>query len=529
MKKTKLSIVASILAVCTLACTACDMLGGKNSSSYSPDNDPKLLQAPDYSKYTHRFDSYGYSGPDDGTYNIDNVVYDVGEDFRTVERYKEYKECGFNIYLAQTGININGSFNEEVWKKEKVYMDYATEAGLKVILADQRIQWYSRWGGSIIGEDDPATPEKEYPFANEAELDATITEYVKLYKDHPGFYGLMLGDEPRSYDVVSYGQVYASLKRVLPDAFIQYNLLPGDVGYHEFERFPELTEEEDNPNWTEYERVLKQYEKYLNEYLDVLPGIGYLQYDDYPIHNGFIDEDYIAGLQVAAKVAGERGLELHIVSQAFGMYTSGPDSFLHWVAPTKQDCQWMNNVLLGFGVKQIHYFTYWTKGDNKTDGEFFIDGASFMTRGGERTPLWYNMQEIMANNQKFAPVIKQFEYQGSKSYKITPTNFDPTQILKMDNSYTFKKLTDVTINKEIALVTELYDKENNNYMYMVMNVIGAGAEGSRAFQTTTLTFSDEYTHVVIYKNGVGTPQKLEDGNKLTIKLAATEAVFVLPY
>ncbi len=522
MKKTKLSIIASILAVCTLACTAC----GENSSG----DDPKLLQAPDYSKYTHRFDSYGYSGPSDGTYNIDNVEYDIGQDFRTLERYKEYKECGFNIYLAQTDININNEFNEEVWAKEKTYMDAAYEAGLKIILNDQRIQWYSMQRNSIIGVDDPNTEEvEEYAFASEAELDAYVTSCVQLYKDHPGFYGLMLGDEPRSYALTAYGQVYASLKRVLPDAFIQYNLLPGDMGYHEDQRFPELTEAEDNPQWTDYERTLKQYEKYLNMFLDVMPGIEYLQYDDYPIHNGFIDEDYITALQVAAKVAGERGLELHIVSQAFGMYTSGPDSFLHWVGPTKQDSQWMNNVLLGFGVKQIHYFTYWTKGDNRTDGEFFIDGASFMTRGGDRTPLWYNMQEIMANNQKFAPVIKQFNYKGSKSYVVTPTNFDPTQVLKMDNSYTFTKLTDVNVNKEIGLITELYDAENNNYMYMVMNVIGAGAEGSRAYQTTTLTFSDEYTHVVVYKNGVGTPQKLEAGNKLTVKLAATEAVFVLPY
>ena len=524
MKKTKLSIIASILAVCTLMCTAC---GDKSSSA----EDPKLLQAPDYSKYLSQFDSYAYSGPTDGTYRIDNVEYDVGTDFRTLERYQEYKAVGLNIYLPQSDLPIDSAYNEKVWEEEiKPRMDAAHQAGLKVILNDQNIQWLSYQNCPLIGEDDPATSEKEaYGFKDEAALDAYIDNCSKLYRDHPAFYGLMLGDEPRPYKLTAYGQTYASIRRVLGDIFVQYNLLPGDVGYHEDQRFPDLTEEEDDPNFTEYERTLKQYEKYLNQFLDVLPGIGYLQYDDYPVHDGFYDEDFIPSLQVAAKVAAERGLELHIVTQTFSMRTSGEDSFLHWAAPSKQDCQWMNNVLLGFGVKQIHYYTYWTRGSSSSDGEWFIDGASFVTRNGERTKLWYNMQEIIANNQKFAPVIKQFEYQGCKSYIVTPTNFDPTHILKIDNSYTFKKLTNVTINKEIGMVTELYDKENNNYMYMVMNMIGGGNEGSRAFQTTTLTFRSEYTHVVVYKNGVGTPQKLEAGNKLTIKLAPTEAAFVLPY
>lgn len=523
MKKTKLSFIATVMSVLTFCCAGCQT---------TEVTDPKLAQAPDYSQYTHTFNSYAYSGPNNGTYRIDDVVYDTGVNLMTEEHLGDYKAVGLNIWLPQSDLNISSGYNESVWENEiKPYMDMAHKLGLKVILNDQNIQWLSYQNCPLIGEDDPTTEEKEaYGFADEAELDAFIAKCSALYKDHPAFYGLMLGDEPRPYKVTAYGQTYASIRRVLgDDVFIQYNLLPGDVGYHEDARFPELTEEEDDPNFTEYERTLKQYEKYLNLFLDALPGIGYLQYDDYPVHNGFYDEDYIASLQVAAKVAAERGLELHIVSQTFSMYTSGPDSFLHWKAPTKQDLQWMNNILLGFGVKEIHYYTYVTRGSSRTDGEFFIDGASFITRMGEKTQVYHSMQEILANNQKFAPVIKQFDYQGSKSYRVRPNNFDVTQVGTMDNSYVFKKLKDVSINKEIAMVTELYDSDNDNYMYMVMNMLGSGCEGSRAFQTTTLTFSSEYTHVVVYKNGVGTPQKLEAGNKLTVKLAAAEAVYVLPY
>mgnify|MGYP006967412122 CR=1 FL=1 len=66
-------------------------------------------------------------------------------------------------------------------------------------------------------------------------------------------------------------------------------------------------------------------------------------------------------------------------------------------------------------------------------------------------------------------------------------------------------------------------------MYMIMNFISGWNEGSRAYQTNVVTFSSEYTHVVVYKNGVGTPQKLGAGNTLEVEVAPGEAVFVLPY
>lgn len=522
MRKKSLTIATIILALCMTAC------GGSGSSV-----DIKLSQAPDYSKYTHRFDPYAYSGPSDGKYKIDGEVFDVGEDFRTKERLKEYQDAGFSIWFPQnTGIVINGHFNETIWLEQKYLMDDAHDLGLKVILCDTRLQGLSRQEGSLIGTDDPETEEvEEYQFASEEALDAYIGECIALYKDHPAFYGLMLTDEPRVFHVTAFGQMYRAMKRVMPDKFIQYNLLPVATSYYDTgaDRFPELTPEEDNPAWSDVERALVRYEKYLNMFLDEMPGVEYLQFDDYPIHPNLIDADYLPGLQIAAKVCAERNIELHVVSQTFGMRGSGPKSDLWWVGPSESDLYWMNNILLGFGVKQIHYFTYWTKADNSTTGEYFVDGCSFITRSGDKTELYYSMQKILAENQNFAPVIKQFAYQGSKSYAKVPLNFDMTQVSQMDNSYEFKKVKNVEFEKEIGIVTELYDSENDNYLYMMMNALGSWNEGSYAYQTNTIQFSDEYTHVVVYKNGVGTPQKLGAGNTLTVELAAGEAVFLLPY
>ncbi len=527
IKSTIASIVLACLTLCTVACQPQEPV------------DEKLSQAPDYSSYTHRFDPYAYSGPSDGYYRVDREPFYVGEDFRTVERYEEYKAAGFTVYMPQNvGVKIADDFNEERWQEEKVYMDRAYEVGLKIILNDQRIQWLSKKEGSLFKENEEDT---EYSFENEAALDAYIEKCIALYKDHPGFYGLMLGDEPRIFHVTAYGELYHALRRVLPDKFIQYNLLPIATDYKDDkgkdpadsvsgrDRFPELTADEIDPDWSELEIACAKYEKYLNMYMDAMEGVEYLQFDDYPIHNGTVDADYLRGLQIAAKVCKERNLEFHMVAQTFGMYSSGPDGYLHWIKPSKANLHWQNNVLLGMGVKQIHYYTYWTKGDQSTTGEYFIDGSSFVTYAGEKTDVYYNMQEIMANNQVFAPVIKQFDYQGSRVYVKLPTNFDRTHTLYADNSYQFKKLTSVEFEKESGLVSELYDSENDNYLYMIMNFTTGWNEGSRAYQTNVVTFSTEYTHVVVYKNGVGTPQKLEEGNKLTVEVAPGEAVFVLPY
>mgnify|MGYP003299858587 CR=1 FL=1 len=98
----------------------------------------------------------------------------------------------------------------------------------------------------------------------------------------------------------------------------------------------------------------------------------------------------------------------------------------------------------------------------------------------------------------------------------------------VDNSYTFKAVKDISIDKECALATEMYDAKNGYYMYMFMNAVDPINKGSKAYQTSTITFDSAYKNVVVYKNGVGTPQRLNNGS-ITVELQAGDAVFLLPY
>ena len=56
---------------------------------------------------------------------------------------------------------------------------------------------------------------------------------------------------------------------------------------------------------------------------------------------------------------------------------------------TEPGAKWLNNMLLGFGVKEISYFTYYTRTENKTDGESFPDNGSFVNLYGKPTNIYY--------------------------------------------------------------------------------------------------------------------------------------------
>ncbi len=493
----------------------------------------------DYSNATASFDVYAYSGPTNGQWTVDgeNMVTNP-TDYRTVEHLTTYKNAGFNIYLAQDSITVDVA----TWETDgKVIMDRAQEAGLKVILTDKRIQSLSE---PITASSDGASGTaweigEGKKFKNLAALDSYITECLSLYKDHPAFYGVMLGDEPSYQNAYCYGEVYKAIKRVAPDVYVQYNLLPLNNNTDSIKyRYPNLA----NDNSISKVDIENAYVAYLETFLDSM-GVEYVQYDHYPmksektgslikVDTPYISETYLRGLQLVGELAKERDITVKIVAQTCVQNTSGENGMLYLRQITEDDARWINNSLLGFGVKEISYFTYWTKQANSSDGEWFIDGGSFVNRDGTTTELYNFMKTIIAENQAFAGTIKNFDYRGSRVYNGTNA-FSEKHISWLNNDYTFGCITDVTTSKEATLVTELYDWERYNYMYMLMNTIDPNeknANGKNTSQTVTITFNGDYgfTKAYVYQNGARTSVELTN-NTYTVTLTAGQAVYVLPY
>ena len=499
--------------------------------------------APDYSASNKQFDFYGYSACIDG-WNIDGVDYHSGEDYLSVERIKEYKAAGMTIYFPQSAAAVNDDTAQD-WEnsRAKRALDYALEAGIdKVILNDYRIQRLTKQdfgtkeeiiemanNGTIYEHEKYGLIGEGKQFATEADLDAFVEECLSLYKDHEAFYGIMLGDEPNFYHAESYGQMYRSIKRVSKkigkDVYIQYNLNPIGIAFDPVMRQFHCPPLGNTDGLTNEQIIEKAYEGYIRLFMEKT-GAKYIQYDDYPLYRKeYITNWYFFALQMVSKLAKEYGAEFYFVTQTFNKQQQEGDKYTYRNF-TEADMRWLNNALVGFGIKQISYFTYFTKADN--NAEHFEDGKSFITWHGEKTDMYYWMQKIMAEEQKLAPIVLNFEYKSSKIYSKPTEGLDLEYVRLQYPTPDFTEVTDVEFDKGAALVTELYDEEKGNHMYMVQNLIDPVKEFADPLQTVTLTFDSKYKYASVFVKGERTEVELKEG-KLTVKQTEGEAVYVMPY
>ena len=147
----------------------------------------------------------------------------------------------------------------------------------------------------------------------------------------------------------------------------------------------------------------------------------------------------------------------------------------------------------------------------------------------------------MAENKAFEQTYQAFDIVSSKTYYETLSVFNgefgkyANDIKYNDGSlYTsdnvsFAALTNAVVNGELGMISE-FRSQNGAYMYSIMNVIdGKYANDYAAYQTTTLTFAESYTHVILWRNGVKKLVALDENNSIEIETAAGEAVYVIGY
>lgn len=500
-------------------------------------------KAPDYADNGEKFTFYAYGSVSDGQYIVKGQTYYVGESYITLERLLEYKASGMDVIMPQSTVLPDEDETGAIYKNFMNFMDLANQAGLKVIITDNRIMYMSAAKYSLINNDIAKT----YHFASEKALDDEIERCLSLYKDLPAFYGVLLIDEPSGeiLEAGAFGEVYRSIKRVLPSCYINANLCSlGSWSKRDF--FPnakkeDLSELTGIPVETEnfYEAVDDYVENYTGEKAKLQYDILSLRYrellylyldttqaeaitiDSYPLYRSGVMDGYMLNVQVAAEVAKERNVKLNWITQTMTMATTTIENDR---VLTKEDCEWLNNMLLGFGVKNIGYFTYFRHDDNAT--EYFNADGSFINDYGEKNDLYYIMQDIMSKNQSFAHVILNFDYVTSATYNENSPYKD--KFSRYAHQGEFAKIVDAKNDKVSMLITELYDDDNSRYMYMIQNICDSQYQGSKTYQISTIKFSSEYNYAVVYDDGERSIVKLNN-HTLTVENKAGEAKYVIPY
>ncbi len=447
---------------------------------------------------------YAYTPPNDGTFTLDGVDYNCGTDFRTVEHYTTYRECGFNILLGQMSAHYTG----EPWETStaKKVMDTVQASGInKFILLDGRLSRISREKGGIIGEG------KE--FADEKALDAYVENCMKDYVKHPIFYGVQLVDEPFPSLLKALGQTYRAIKRVCPNAFIQCNLNPPHFQF--------------NSSMLPYEGDFSmRYKAYVKEFLDET-GADYFMSDIYPINpdeNGSIYRMYFRGLQISAEIAAERGVKFFVVMQSMWYRMNGA---VNWRKLQREDMFYQANALLGFGVKEFSYFTYWSKYQCNINDYYFPDGSAIVTRKGEPTEIYHAVKDVNEMINKLWPVIQDFEYVADANNAHWPCKSRPMFLVPL-NCKPLKNVISFTPDKEVALISEMYDKKNDRYLYRLMNASDPYFGKEFGVQTTEIQFDKKFRYADVFTDGEWKTVELVDG-KYTAKLMPGFADYVLVY
>lgn len=554
--KLKRIIATAFALMSVLVCAA-----GCGKGSVSVDDIPNYTEYKQNDVNNHKFESYAYSGLSDGLFEQKGLDWYCGQSLITLEQLKEYKACGFDVLMPQS----IGAASADMLK---TVMDLAMLAGLKVIVTDNAIyQGASANPMEVNGK----------VYATEAALDAQVKNWLSSYWNHPAFYGVMMEDEISNAKLHgSYGDLYKSVRRVLDanghaDKHIHANTMAMSTwnGYLEHGEIPDRWTEISNDKYLEIlgpefkaqveavkeanggeisqddfwkkvnafamdgakrdERqaaiMWARFEAFVRKFFEVTDA-DHIAIDHYPLYADGPMGHTIMSYQICSMVAEELGKDFHVVTQTMSYVPNNADSRRYY---KEHDMRFMNDMMLGFGVDCIMYFTYFVHGDDNQG--FFLEECSFVTWYGQKTEMWYFMQKIMADNQAFANTIKNFDYVTSRVYKKHLSGYYTGYIDNARNMGEFTKLLNVETDQSYCLITEMRDNsyKKGNYLYMVQNPVDSQWRTAATHCSTTLTFAAEYKYALLWVNGVQSKVALNENHQLVVDNPAGQATFILPY
>lgn len=479
-----------------------------------------------YKNSKQEFWFYACHTPIPGQVHQDENVYFL-EDFRTPERFKEYLDCGLNVLYLQPNNTYSGEDFET--SDLKMILDNAKKGGIdKVIVCDSRIHALSGMTEPIVG--------KGRSFETYEELVEFVKECIKPYKDYGDgiVKGVMLVDEPVNSKLPQASLMFKAVTDAWEGVYVDQCLLPLDPMFLNMDGGSgEFSADEKKA----YELA---YEKHVENFL-TWSNAKYFMMDSYPLKgnktkNGdfleYICPTHFKSLQLLNRICKKHGAEFYGVSNTCELSSKieNDEPSLKW--PTEDEMYWQNNAYIMFGVKMFQYYTYWSKTFNNKGG-YHIDGKAFITLDGQKTEMYYFMQRMHKEMQKFAKVIKNFNYQ-KVDYSIKERVHFSTNYLDFDETAEdFGNFKAVKIanqhHSSVALMTELYDEKNDQLMYCLMNPQHPSL--SRFLDNSleiTLEFDSKYRAVELWHNGEMITMGLNK-NKIKFNLDAGHAVYILPY
>jgi len=383
------------------------------------------------------------------------------------EGFDDFAEAGFTVLIvSKWALDVANDHDKAV-----TFLDRAQNAGLKLLIVDSAFCL-------PFMPNDPST--WAYKPADKA--------YIKYYKDHPAFAGLMLADEPNQ-------EAFPALKLKL-DEFKE--TFPGKLG------------------WTNtYVNTADDfYNTHSKRWIEEV-GVQYMSYDHYALlDNGDIRQDYFQNLEFVRTLAKKHNLPAHNFLLTTGHVVSGAMAYR---TPNEAELRWQIACDLAYGYSWFTHFNCWTPDP--------LDKNTIIAPDGSRTQLYYDVKTTNLEMHKWDHVYLSFEWQGTAPilgnrglmnwmFSIIENVVEKDQI---DGIKAVRATEDILVG--------IFKDANKNKGFMVTNATNPFEE---KFNRVTLEFEKPYKGVQIYERGVPRIADLDKDGRVVIDLEPGDGAFLIP-
>ncbi len=358
--------------------------------------------------------------------------------------------------ISDIGIN-NIVYTDMDYKAAKLpvkkYLDLGAKYDVGIFVTDSRISTDMADGTDVDTE--------------------TLLSYLADYKDHPGFAGLYLVDEPSTdyfYNKSGNPRI-SNYKKIAPaleeqDIFYYANMYPGD-----------------NDGWLGnlYE---SNFERYVGEFCDTFNS-GVIMWDRYVWDNDRVAnyQDYFYCLDLMRNKAIEKNEQFWGYIQAGAQWVGGDWQGIESTKPYYPDegqFNWNVNTTLAFGAKGIQYFpliqpkqfSYTT-----TDGVYDFERNGLIGANGVKTQWYDYAKNINKHIVAIDDVLMDSEHKGIIVKSSTAEN-DLKWAKNVKRYTTYNELQSITgnamvgcfdYNGKTALYVVNYDNENAGEVTLTFN------------------------------------------------------------
>lgn len=451
-----------------------------------------------FSKYedNQEFGFYSYGAPGTDDYSANDA------------KIKQYVEAGFNRYMLLGCNGAKEAMSDWATSHRAINLENARKYGVKdAVMRDYVLNSYARRDSGTL-------------MMTDAELEELVTNRLGYYataKNQDGSYaiqGIDIGDEPWGRHYESYIRVYKMVLKVArevynrPDFQMYVCLLPAYGGMDLYTTNGEKAAEAER--YSLYRQYLRMYLEGTGAKkvaIDVYPYMGIGKYIRF-------ERGYYASLQILAEECNRVGATYALVAQTYS-------------DPVQKDFRVVNeaemklqmNSLIGFGAKDIGFFRYEPL-ENSYQPEAQFVGADRITK----TPIYDMAKKEIATAKKFDHIMLEYDYRASAIYTHDREKY-AYYVAGVEND-TFQKVN-VTAGDGVTLVTELYDKKNDLYMYMIQNVLDTVYTNDKVSKTTIKADFGDCTKVAVIFEGKTKIVELKQGI-FKQELSTGEGVYVIP-